>query len=424
MTYGQCCKYPSAIMSNKLILGDNQSLPVWNSSNNQTQSSLEIAWQHRIIPIMAAYIIPIYLSVGTVGNITAIIVFHRPGMSAITNGGFFVIVALMDLGILYACLLTDYLIIMQYIHPFSLQGILISDWIKSSMGMLDPWLLVTITAERAVAVFRPLNTWTNKKDVKHCHGCPCGWRFWNFSGVIFIVLFTMCFLFNLPIVFQINLRKGIYISFFKAWLSLQSLLILVVPYMIMLGLDTGILYKLHGSPFAKLNTAKTKASRKWWKSVRNVKFGGSIDSEIHRGDDETSRSSDTSRSDHSQSRISAGRKSIRSRALQSIRLILVMDALSIALNLPMTIVSFLWITDFVAFSICRFVLFARHAFGFLFYLTSGQFREELTVMFCKRANFDRRTNAVSNSPLETIASSVMWLLTRSHKYWLYHNAYN
>lgn len=391
----------SVIIQNRLMLEDNQSLSIWNFVNNQTQPSMET--QYRIIPVLAAYIIPIYLAVGTVGNVTAIIVFYRPGMSAITNGGFFVLVAIMDLGILYACLLTDYLIYMQYIHPFTLQGILISDWIKSSMGMLDPWLLVTITAERAFAVFRPLNTWTNKKDIKNCYGCPCSWRFDTFSGAIFIVLFTVCFLFNLPILFQINLRKGVYVSFFNVWLSLQSLFILVVPYMIMLSLDTGILYKLHGSPFDKLNAAKTKESRKWWKSVHNVKVDDSTDPGAQKDGEIGRQSGKTS----ANCCVSVGRKSTRSRALQSIRLILIMDALSIALNLPMTLVSFFWISDFVAFSICRFVLFARHAFGFLFYLTSGQFRQELALMFCQRVNLGRKANAVCNSRLETITSSIM-----------------
>lgn len=112
-----------------------------------------LPWLHYLMMTLYLNLTPLYLPVATIGNALSIAVFRRPTMSSISNG--FILIALTDVLVLYICMLELFFHLKGYMNHCKLLFIFMNIWIRKSFLMFDHWLLVLVSIEQTMAVFRP-----------------------------------------------------------------------------------------------------------------------------------------------------------------------------------------------------------------------------------------------------------------------------
>ena len=359
-------------------------------------------WLHDLVEDLFLYLTPVYLVVGTLGNILSVIVFLRPAMKSLACRSRFILISIMDIIILYGCMFVTFLDFGNFLGFCDLEFVFMNVWIQSSLIMTDSWILVLVTLERTLAIFRPLSTWTSNENRKRC----CSW-----INSTFIALPFICSFLCLPYLFRPIIEATILFRFYGIVSLINTFLSTAVPFVLILCLDMAILIKLYGSPlsgFKKENKNNKYITRKRRLALKK-KVRSRPDSNNGADTDEEevtkSKSAKKKKGKAGNSHVTASRKSARFRALQSIKIMLAVDTIAVLLNIPMILLVFLRTTNMSLVYAARFSVYTRHAINFFFYFISSQFRcETMTVL---SRHFRRPVQSgVSTTSLSTVTSRV------------------
>lgn len=360
-------------------------------------------WLHYLVIDLFLYLTPVYLVVGTLGNLLSITVFLRPAMSTLASRSRFILISIMDVIILYGCMFVVFLDFGNFHRFCDLQFVYINIWIQSSLMMMDVWILALVTLERTLAIFRPLSTWTGNDNRKKC----CSW----INGSL-IALPFVCFFLCLPQLFRPILQMTILFQFSDIITIINTILSTIFPFILMLCLDIAILIKLYGSPFSGLKKEKGKngwMSRKKRRAIKKktnsplVSFND-VDTGGEATQDKITKTKRTSIKKTGNSYVTSGRMSARSRALQSVKMILVVDIVAILLSMPMILLLIFRTNNIALVYAARFAIYTRHALNFIFYFISSQFRRETIAVLCR--HFRRPVSSGASTKLSTITSTV------------------
>ncbi|XP_071080187.1 probable G-protein coupled receptor 139 [Haliotis cracherodii] len=130
-----------------------------NDSNCSNEENEAILPNQETANLLWKIISPILLPVGTIGNLLSIVVLTRKAMRKSNMSKYLTCLAVADLAVLYVGLLQKWISVtfdvnINDVHPVVCK---IHPWLLYSSFHTSAWILVSVTIERTVFVWRPLH---------------------------------------------------------------------------------------------------------------------------------------------------------------------------------------------------------------------------------------------------------------------------
>lgn len=340
-----------------------------------------LPWLHYLMMTLYLNLTPLYLPVATIGNALSIAVFRRPAMSSISNG--FILIALTDVLVLYICMLELFFHLKGYMNHCKLLFIFMNIWIRKSFLMFDHWLLVLVSIEQTIAVFRPKK---ERSKLKISGGKIC---------CLYMSLLIFTFFINLPYFFMILLYDPILIKFYNFMNNFDKILTGPVPLMIMFLLDIVIQVKICLKKRRKVRMRKRREGF-------NQKLGIGLpvsDSETRKENREIEKSETIKREDAVYDHESVN----HFRVFEGTILILALNIAAILFDTPYSVATFLKTSNSDIVNATILLIFTRHVLNFSFYFFCFRFRQEFSrLLCCCRQHPSAIALPLKTTPLQTV----------------------
>ncbi|XP_045189576.2 mas-related G-protein coupled receptor member H-like [Mercenaria mercenaria] len=226
-----------------MTLSNNSSL--FPETNNRT-----LYMEHTIAVYVWTFVPPLIITLGTVGNLTTIIVYARPSMRSSAFAIYAVALAISDTVALYSGMLFDWLMLAFDVNISfrSSFGCKIVCWLVYTSVCYSAWIITAITVERVALVWFPL--WSRRRNDK------------KFSKKLIVSIFVFCMLLNSHLLYGIVLdtRQSIFhrkcntvdesyqIFFQHVWPWITSNVFCFVPCFLIITCNMMIIFKMLKGP--------------------------------------------------------------------------------------------------------------------------------------------------------------------------------
>ena len=336
-----------------------------------------LPWLHDFVISLILNLTPVYLPLATIGNVLSIAVFRRSNMTFISNG--FILIAFTDLLVLYIYMLPLYLNFGRYIDSCRVLIFFMNIWIQKCFLTFGHWLLVLVSIEQSVVIFRSKN-----RKISGCRIC-----------CLYISLMIFTSFINLPYFFMGLLHDPVLVRFYNFMNTFDSILTGAVPFVIMFGVDITILTKMCARKRSKQKRRKRKKrdreNEEGKLSTNDIKTNEENNGEL----DERKRKNVKDAHGHE--------TADHSRTFEGAIVIMALNVAAIFFDIPNSAANFLRANNNDIINATLLLIFTRHTFNFLFYFSSFYFRQEfLKLLCCCRYHSLSRNSPLKTTPLQTI----------------------